>query len=300
MDLKRLHCFIRVAESGSFTQAALILDQSQSLVSRQVRQLEVELQQTLLQRNGRGVTLTAAGRRLLEHGKGILRQVEVAEQALKNIDGIHKGKVNVGMTPTLGKLLTVDLVTAFFAEYPDSSLSIAENLTYWIQKRLILGELDIALLYNPAPSAYLNYQLLWTEKLCLIAPSAFSDDTVNSIALREIINYPLIMPGGRHMIRHLVEIECARHGIAPNVVIEIDAIPSLLLLVKKGFGYAILPANALNGVGQVDGLKALPIEPALINRVVLATSSQRTLTPLAQKTIEILQSGIISMGYNLN
>lgn len=62
------------------------------MVSRQVRQLELELGKTLLKRNGRGVTLTAAGRQLLEHGKGILRQVEIAEQALSTGDGIYQAK----------------------------------------------------------------------------------------------------------------------------------------------------------------------------------------------------------------
>lgn len=87
MDLKKLRSFIRVAEQSSFSQAAQTLDQSQSMVSRQVRQLELELGKTLLKRNGRGVTLTAEGRQLLEHGKGILRQVEIAEQALSNFRG---------------------------------------------------------------------------------------------------------------------------------------------------------------------------------------------------------------------
>lgn len=292
MDLKKLRCFIRVAELGSFTQAALMLDQSQSVISRQVRQLEIELNQTLLQRNGRGVTLTAAGRQLIEHGKGILRQVEVAELALQSGCGIHRGKVTVGMTPTLGKLLTVDLVTAFLAEFPDCSLAITENLTYWIQKRLILGELDIALLYNPLPSTHLNYQLLWTEKLCLIAPALAPIAAEGAISLQEIVRYPLIIPSSQHMLRNLVEIECARHNVALNVVLEIDAVSSLLALVVKGFGYAILPANALDAPYRPEGLRAIPLAPAILNRVVLATSAQRQLTPLAQRTIDILHHSI--------
>ncbi|MDR5018301.1 LysR family transcriptional regulator [Yersinia rochesterensis] len=292
MDLKKLQCFIRVAELGSFTQASLTLDQSQSVVSRQVRQLEIDLNQILLQRNGRGVTLTPAGRQLVEHGKGILRQVEVAELALQGECGILKGTVTVGMTPTLGKLLTVDLVTAFFAEFPDSSLAITENLIYWIQKRLILGELDIALLYNPLPSTHLNYQLLWTEKLCLIAPASATIACETVIPLQDLARYPLIIPSRQHMLRNLVEIECARHNVALNVVMEIDAVSSLLALVVKGFGYAILPANALDAPYRPEGLVAIPTSPPILNRVVLATSAQRQLTPLAQRTIDILHQSI--------
>ncbi|PVZ88013.1 LysR family transcriptional regulator [Serratia sp. S1B] len=288
MDLKKLHCFIRVAEQGGFSQAAQTLDQSQSAISRQVRQLEQDIGQTLLKRNGRGVTLTPAGRQLLEHGKGILRQVEITEQALRSGDGTYKGKVTVGMPPTLGKLLTVGLVTDFFAEFPDCSLSITENLTYWIQKRLIMGELDIALLYNPAPNRNLKYQLLWTEKLCLIAPENSQVATQNTVSLQDLSRYPIIIPNRQQMLRNLVEIECARHNVTLNVVMEIDTISSMLGLVVRGFGYAVLPANALEVIYRPDGLKALPISPAILNRVVLATSTQHQLSLLAQRTLELL------------
>lgn len=292
MDLKKLQCFIRVAELGSFTQASLTLDQSQSMVSRQVHQLEIELNQKLLQRNGRGVTLTSAGSQLLEHGKGILRQVEVAEQALQGGSILYKGKVTVGMTPTLGKLFSVNLVDAFFAQFPECSLAITENLTYWIQKRLILGELDIALLYNPLPSAYLNYELLWTEKLCLIVPEVSSIASETVISLQDLANFPVIIPSCQHMLRNLIEIECARHNVSLNVVMEIDSVSSLLTLVVKGFGYAILPANSLNTPYRPDKLLAIPILPPILNRVVLATSSQRQLTPLVHCTLNILRNSI--------
>lgn len=295
MDLKKLRSFIRVAEQSSFSQAAQTLDQSQSMVSRQVRQLELELGKTLLKRNGRGVTLTAEGRQLLEHGKGILRQVEIAEQALSTGDGIYQGKVTVGMPPTLGKLLTVGLVTDFLAEFPDCSLAITENLTYWLQKRLILGELDIAILYNPSPERRLKYQHLWTEKLCLIAPSHSPVASNMSIPLRELSTYPLIIPNRQQMLRNLVEIECARHDVSLNVVLEIDTVPSMLGLVSRGFGYAVLPANSLEVDYRPEGLTAVPITPAILNRVILATSNQHHFSSLAQRTMELLvQQRIIS------
>src|SRR5687768_10888985 len=80
MDLKQLDYFVHVAELGSFTRAASVLRVAQPALSRQVRALEVELRQTVLERNGRGVTLTQAGTRLLGHARGILQQVQRARQ----------------------------------------------------------------------------------------------------------------------------------------------------------------------------------------------------------------------------
>ena len=101
MDLKQLEYFVHVAEMGSFTRAAAFLQVAQPALSRQVRTLEVELRQPLLDRNGRGVTLTEAGKRLLAHGRGILQQVERARQDLEDQRGAATGHLAVGLPPSL-------------------------------------------------------------------------------------------------------------------------------------------------------------------------------------------------------
>ena len=85
MDLKQIEYFVRVAELGSFTRAAQVLGVAQPALSRQVRLLEVELRQNLLTRNGRGATPTEAGQVLLEHGRGILHQVERAKEDMGRV-----------------------------------------------------------------------------------------------------------------------------------------------------------------------------------------------------------------------
>jgi LysR family nitrogen assimilation transcriptional regulator len=99
MDLKQLAYFVQVAELGSFTRAASVLRVAQPALSRQVRALEVELRQTLFDRNGRGVTLTEAGKRLLAHGRGILQQVERARQDLEDQRGAGRGCSASGCRP---------------------------------------------------------------------------------------------------------------------------------------------------------------------------------------------------------
>ena len=86
-DLNELIALLTVAQERSFTRAATVLRVAQPALSRQVRSLEVELRQPLFDRNGRGVTLTEAGKRLLAHGRGILQQVERAKQDLEDQRG---------------------------------------------------------------------------------------------------------------------------------------------------------------------------------------------------------------------
>ena len=91
MDLKQIESFVRVAEMGSFTQAALTMGVAQPMLSRQIRQLEVELHQSLLIRNGRGVTPTESGLLMLEHARGILYQVALAKEELSGTSGALAG-----------------------------------------------------------------------------------------------------------------------------------------------------------------------------------------------------------------
>ena len=136
MNLKQLEYFVHVAELGSFTRAAEHLSIAQPALSRQVRQLEIELRQNLLTRNGRGVAPTDAGRRLLEHGRGILHQVARAREDLEEMRGAPLGHVTLGVPPTVGRLVTATLVEEFRQRFPKATLGIVEglsvNVTEWL------------------------------------------------------------------------------------------------------------------------------------------------------------------------
>jgi LysR family nitrogen assimilation transcriptional regulator len=137
MDLKQLEYFVRVAEMGSFTRAALALNVAQPALSRQVRLLEVELRQNLLVRNGRGATPTEAGQVLLEHGRGILHQVERAREELGRVRTGLTGQVALGMPPSVARVLTVPLTRAFRLAMPEAKLSISEGLSTAMQEGLL-------------------------------------------------------------------------------------------------------------------------------------------------------------------
>jgi len=152
MDLKQLEYFVNVVDLGGFSRAARVLGIAQPAISRQVRGLEVELRQVLLVRNGRGAAPTDAGKRLLEHARGILQQVERARRDVDESKGAAVGKVVVGLPPTFARHLTVPFVRAFRQDYQRASLSIVEGLSSTIQEWLEVGRVDVGLVYNPTAS----------------------------------------------------------------------------------------------------------------------------------------------------
>ncbi len=170
MDLKQLEYFRHVAELGSFTRAAAFLSVVQPALSRQVRQLEAELGQNLFERNGRGVVLTDAGSRLLEHARGILTQIGRARQELEDQRNGDSGHVALGLPPSLGSSVTVPLVKAFEKLLPNARLATVEGLSAYILEWLSLGRVDCALVYNATASATVDVQPLLEDQLFLIAP----------------------------------------------------------------------------------------------------------------------------------
>src|SRR5215475_2049864 len=147
MDVKQLDYFVHVADLGSFTKAASLLSVAQSALSHQVRQLEMELKQTLLYRNGRGVTPTDAGRRLLAHARGILMQVRRAHDELTETKDAMVGHVILGLPPSVARLLTVPLVKSFRHSFPKGTFGVVEAMSAPIMEWLVEGRVDIGLVY---------------------------------------------------------------------------------------------------------------------------------------------------------
>jgi LysR family nitrogen assimilation transcriptional regulator len=239
MDLKQLEYFVRVAELGSFTRAAVALDVAQPALSRQVRLLEVELRQNLLTRNGRGAAPTEAGKLLLEHGRGILHQVARAREELGRVRGALAGRVAIGLPPSVAKVMAVPLIREFRQRMPEATLSISEGLSVGMHESLASGRLDIALLYNASPSPDIELTPLLEEPLFLVQRQAGRTQPsakARSVPLRDVANLPLVIPSRPNAIRMLVENEMANLGCRPKVALEIDGVAAILDLWRTAPG----------------------------------------------------------------
>lgn len=293
MDLKQLEYFVRVAELGSFTRAAHALNIAQPALSRQVRLLEVELRQNLLVRNGRGATATEAGQLLLDHGRGILHQVERAREDLGRIRGALAGRVAIGLPPTLARVLTVPLTRAFRRQLPEAQLTITEGLSSAMQESLMNGRLDVAVLYNAQPVPALELQALFDEPLVLVQarrPGLQEDPPPPPLPLAELATLPLVIPSRPNAIRMHVELELAGLGLRPQVVLEIDGVTAILDLVAEGMGCAVLSRHAVASSLRPSAYAVRPIgTPGMHTRLSLATSSQRPATLTLQATLPLLK-----------
>lgn len=299
MDLKQIEYFVRVAEMGSFTRAAIALNVAQPALSRQVRLLEVELRQTLLKRNGRGASPTEAGLLLLEHGRGILHQIERTHEALGRARSGLTGRVALGLPPSVARVLTVPLTRAFREKMPDAQLSISEGLTSAMQESLLNGRLDIALLYNMKPTSGLEVSHLVQEELWLVRrrpPGLQEDPPPPPIEFKDVSKLPLVIPSRPNAIRMLVESEMAAVGMRPHIALEIDGVTAILDLVADGAGCAILSRNAVTRSINPSAFSTQSISsPQLSIELSCVISSQRPSTETQKATLILIRETAIRL-----
>jgi LysR family transcriptional regulator, nitrogen assimilation regulatory protein len=295
MNLRQIEYFIQVAELGSFSKAAVVLDIAQPALSRQVRALETELRENLLLRNGRGVTLTDAGRRLLEHGQGILQLVAAARDDLGARRDEPVGQIVVGLPPSLARRLTLPLIEMFRAELPKARLAIIEGFSVHIAEWLATNRVDLGLVYNPEPLPSIEITPVLQERLCLISPApkaargAAPASTRKEITLKEVARLPLVMPQRGHIFRKLMESQAALAGVALNVAWEVSSVPAILDVVLGGHGYAALTDSAIRTLARPEQLRVTPIrDPQIKSTLCLAVSAQKRRTPLVNKTAQAL------------
>ncbi|MCU0969111.1 MAG: LysR substrate-binding domain-containing protein [Rubrivivax sp.] len=295
MDLRQLGYFVQVAELGSFTRAGHVLQVAQPALSRQVRALEVELRQPLLERNGRGVTLTVAGQRLLEHARGILQQVERARHDLEDQRGIAAGRFALAMPPSVSRVLTVPLVHAFRAQLPRATLSVVEGLSASMLEWLTGGRVDAAVVYNVAPSAAVDLVPVLDEPLFLVSARPPGGPAIGApVALRELAERPLVIPSRPHSLRMLLETALAGAGRRAKVALEVESIPAILDLVGGGDVHAVLSRHAIRAGGREDACQLRAIgPPPLVTTLWIATSAQRPRGPLVEQATALLREMLL-------
>lgn len=276
MTLRQLHYFLRILELKSFSKAAANLHIAQPALGLQIRKLEEELGVPLLNRHSRGVTPTEAGLILRDHAQTVLRQVERAKLALVDFAGPPRGKVAVGVTPTVNMMLAASLVSRCREEFPKVGLSLVEGMSETLMEWVENDRLDMAFSYNADVARGLVCEPLLAEDLLLIGAAKDERRLKKTMAFNEVAKLPLILPTTRHGLRQIVDEAADKRGIELNIVMEIDSVHASKELVERGLGYTVLPMGAVFHEIEEGRLTARGINtPQLARKMYLAYSAKR-------------------------
>lgn len=256
-ELRSLRYFLCIAEEKNMTRAAERLRIAQPALSRQIARLEADLGVTLFKRAARGMELTEAGEILQRRAYAIMAQLAQAHHDVTAHVERPQGVVVVGMPPTPGEFIAPPLLARVKAEYPGIELRFVEGFSNALEKRLVQGEISLAVMHDaPMQDDIISTELL-VEHLHVIGARGALDRPAYLLA--EAAALPLILPSRPNFLRILIDKHADRLGTGLNIVQRVDGVWHLKALVRHGHGMSILTYGGVLSEVQNGTLEARPI-----------------------------------------
>lgn len=269
MQLQQLAYFVAVADAGHFTRAAERLEVTQPTLSQQIRALERSLGAELLHRRPGHVEPTAAGAELLPIARRMLLEAENARRALRELDGLQRGQVRVGATPSLCTGLMPAIIGEFHAAHPGVAIVLSEGGSRDLQEQLASGALDLALIVDSRAhdDPRLTADPLFVEELVVVSSRARPAPSRRArMRVEELRSTPLVMFRAGYDLRETTLAACRDHGFVPTFAVEGGEMDAVLGFVAAGIGVAVVPSTVVGPQFRATRLAA----PGLVRTIQLA------------------------------
>lgn len=262
MDIRTLRYFVEVVRQQSFTRAAGKLFVTQPTISKMLKNLEDELNCTLLIRDGRRLQLTDTGRVVFERGLAILAEFHQLEAELNDINHLHRGTLRLGIPPMVGMMMAGP-ISLFRQRYPGVELKIAEFGGLTVQQAVMNGDLDVAMTVLPTDdkSGFATLPL-FSHPLCVLTPRAGIWLEMESIGPEQLAAHPLLIYNEDFALnRQLMQLFNERH-VTPHIAVRSGQWDFLAAMVQAGIGIAILPEPICQKLDR-QTLRWIPLDSAL-------------------------------------
>jgi DNA-binding transcriptional LysR family regulator len=287
MDLRRLECFVAVVDHGGFTRAAEALGITQSGVSAQVARLERELGEPLFERAGRGgARLTAAGRAALEPARTALASPDLVRAAVAEVTGLVTGRLALGHVSSGATATLLDPLTELHRRHPDVEVSLVEDRSEALLRRLSDGELDLAWVGAAGElPAHLDHRTVLDERLVVGVPTDHPWAGRRTVAFASALRQRLVtLPPGTGA-RAAFQDAVNGLGVGPRIAFECSSPDLLGALVHRGLGVAVVPEPLAVALGLV----AVPLDrPAARSRMLLVWRRGGPTAPAARAFLGLL------------
>jgi len=248
MELRHLRYFIAVAEEGSLTNAAeRRLHTAQPSLSRQIRDLELEVGVKLLERGARGIELTAAGRTFLDHARLALLQVEAAGDAARRAAQPGKAAFVIGFLTGAEVMWLPETLRILREEQPGIEITLSSQSSPDLAGALMRGKVDVAFLRREAQAPGLIFKLLVKEPLVAVVPTGHRLATRKEISLQDIAGETYITPTRvAPVLKAVIDSYAAKSGITLKPEYDAENLSSAMSLVASTGGVTLLPLYARN------------------------------------------------------
>lgn len=284
----RWQLFLRVADLGSISRASLALDLPQSVISRQISQLESDAGERLFRRTGRGVVLTEFGEQVYPRITALVREAEQLADDMRTRSGLPMGDVSFGMLPSTVPLLTGPISSEIRVRWPQVRLHLAEGSSAQLEEWLVQGRLDLALLLREEDSAGTDESPLARLPLDLVVPADHPIALRDTIAFDEVATLPLVLPGDAHPLRARLASLAKEKDLSLQLAVQADSIRLQHEIVATGGGFAITAGFiAPKDQGRLVAVRI--VQPTLTRAIVLGVTSHRPHTRATRAVAELIR-----------
>ncbi len=293
-ELRQLRALRAVAESGSFSAAAEVLNYTQPAVSKSIATLERELGAVLVERECRPVRLTDAGAALVRHADAVFARLSSARSEIEAITQANAGTVAVGSFGSAAAAFVVDALCEFRKRHPGVHVSIVEGMPSALIRRLRAGELDLAVVFDfPAAGEDIGEGLelheLLEQPFDVVLPPGHPLADKRRVRPSALADEDWLLqdfgPGSPTL--RLIGRMCAAAGFEPRVAFRVNDCQVILAMVAVGEGVSILPRLMLDPLHADVIVKAVEGD-APTQRVAAVRLPTRYLAPAAVEFLAVL------------
>ena len=276
MNKRDLEYFVAIAEELHFGRAAQRCHVSQPALSGQIKKLEDSLEVTLFERTKRRVRLTETGSNILAYAREALRQMDLMKQTALAEKNPLSGACTIGAPHTIGPYISSLLLRSVHHSLPDLNVELVEDFTDNLERQLLSGDLDFALLATTPVDPKLAEIKLYEEPFWVAVPGNHELAKREMVDISQIDTNELLLLSDGHCLRDQVYAACnLRKGTSADTArpkTQRTSLTTILSLVSSGAGVTLVPAMSLSSGWTADtGIAIRPEQTGAAGRTIRLT-----------------------------
>lgn len=277
--LQQLRILKAVATEKNFTRAAEILYLSQPSLSKQIKNLEKNLDILLITRDNNKIALTENGKIFLQYSERILALCEESCRALIDLKNGDRGNLIVGASQTIGTYLMPRVLALFAQNYPQINLKVQVNSTRLIAHNVLNRKIDIAVIGGEIPKELeknLTIKQFVKDELSLIISKSHPFAKKKMVNKEELYYLNFITLNSNSTIRKFIDTILIKNKIEPKrlkIIMQLNSIEGIKTAVSLGLGAAFVSSSAIEKEIELKTIKVLSIENIQITRTLSIISN---------------------------
>jgi len=289
MDFDQLRTFLEVAKQGSFSRAGQKVFRSQSAVSAQIRQIESEYGERLLDRSGKTVRLTPAGEVFREYAQRMLSLRDESLRAVADHGNDPRGVLALGANEATCLYVLPNVFAEYLRLYPSVQVSIYRNFSHKILERLDSGAIDAGIVTLPVKMPMLKVRTIFRDRLVLMVSADNPLAQHDKVPISMVVEQPLILPR-TGFTRRIMDKLFRPYRDKLHVRMELPSIGMIKSFVAAGLGVSLISESFARDEVQSGKVKLIALKDNELSRELgLAYRRNRSLPRAAEVFIELLQ-----------